>query len=88
MKPRFPQRENPHAFEARGLHSTEHVQVTMITLKPGEGLKLHLIPVDAFFCVLQGTGKVETEGEVEEVGVDIPQQGDATRLLRRAPRRR
>ena len=63
--------DNPHGVDARGLHSTEHVQVTMITLKPGEGLKLHQTPVDAFFFVLEGTGKVEIEGEVEEVGPDM-----------------
>jgi len=65
------QSENPHGVDARGLHSTEHVQVTMITLKPGEGLKLHLTPVDAFFYVLEGTGKVEIGGEVQEIGKDM-----------------
>jgi len=62
--------DNPHGVDARGLHSTEHVQVTMITLKPGEGLKLHLTPVDAFFYVLEGVGKVEIGDEIEEVGPD------------------
>ena len=65
------QSENPHGVDARGLHSTEHVQVSMITLKPGEGLKRHLTPVDAFFYVLEGTGKVEIGGEVEEVSADM-----------------
>jgi len=60
--------ENPHGVDARGLHSTEHVQVTMITLKPGEGLKKHVTPVDAFFYVLEGTGKVEIGEETQEVG--------------------
>lgn len=63
--------ENPHGVDARGLHSTEHVQVTMIELKPGEGLKLHLTPVDAFFYVLEGIGKVEIGGETEEVSADM-----------------
>lgn len=58
-------------MDARSLHSTEHVQVTMITLKPGETLKLHLTPVDAFFYVIEGIGKVEIGGEVEEVGPDM-----------------
>ncbi|MFH0916655.1 MAG: cupin domain-containing protein [bacterium] len=62
--------DNPHGVDARGLHSTEHVQVSMITLKPGEGLKLHLTPVDAFFYVLEGTGKVEIGDEIEEVTTD------------------
>jgi len=63
--------DNPHGVDARGLHSTEHVQVTMITLKPGEGLKLHVTPVDAFFYILEGTCKAEIGGEVEEVGKDM-----------------
>lgn len=63
--------DNPHGVDARGLHSTEHVMVTMITLKPGEALKLHLTPVDAFFYILEGTGKVEIDGEVEEVSADM-----------------
>ena len=62
--------DNPHGVDVRGLHSTEHVQVSMITLKPGEGLKLHLTPVDAFFYVLEGTGKVEIGDEIEEVTTD------------------
>ena len=65
------QSENPHGVDARGLHSTEHVQVSMITLKSGEGLKLHLTPVDAFFYILEGTGKVEIGGETQEVGADM-----------------
>lgn len=63
--------DNPHGVDARSLHSTEHVQVTMITLRPGEGLKLHLTPVDAFFYVLEGTGNVEIGGEIEEIGTDM-----------------
>lgn len=65
------QSENPHGVDARGLHSTEHVQVVVITLKPGEGLKLHLTPVDVFFYVLEGMGKVEIGGEVAEVTKDM-----------------
>ena len=65
------QSENPHGVDARSLHSTEHVQVTMITLKPGEGLKKHVTPVDVFFYVLAGTGKVEIGDEVEEVCTDM-----------------
>ncbi|MBN1319902.1 MAG: cupin domain-containing protein [Thermoleophilia bacterium] len=43
----------------------------MITLKPGEGLKLHLTPVDAFFYILEGAGKVEIGGETQEVGAHM-----------------
>lgn len=62
--------DNPHGVDARVLHGTEHVQANMITLKPGEGLKLHLTPVDVFFYVLEGTGKVEIGDEIEEVTKD------------------
>ena len=54
---------NPHGVSARGLHSSEHVQVTVVTLKPGEALKLHVTPVDVFFFVLEGRGEVEIDGD-------------------------
>lgn len=63
--------DNPHGVDVRPLHSTEHVEVNMVTLKPGEALKLHVTPVDAFFYVLEGTGKVEIGEEVEQVGADM-----------------
>ncbi|MFP4394547.1 MAG: cupin domain-containing protein [Anaerolineales bacterium] len=61
---------NAHDVSVRALHSTEHVQVVMITLEPGEALKLHLTPVDAFFYVLEGAGVVEIGGEQEAVHKD------------------
>jgi mannose-6-phosphate isomerase-like protein (cupin superfamily) len=54
-----PETDNPHGVSARPLHSSEHVQVSMITLQPGQALKLHSTPVDAFFYVLEGSGTVE-----------------------------
>ncbi len=65
--------ENPnlHGVSARGLHGTEHVQVSMVTLQPGESLKLHVTPVDVFFYVLQGRGSVEIGDEREEVSADM-----------------
>jgi len=42
----------------------------MITLQPGESLKLHLTPVDAFFYVLEGSGVVEIGGEQQAVHKD------------------
>jgi len=62
--------KNTHGVSARGLHSTEHVQVSLITLQPGEALKLHRTPVDAFFYVLEGEGLVEIGDERELVGAD------------------
>lgn len=64
------EKENAHGVSARPLHSTEHVQVSMLTLKPGESLKLHSTPVDVFFYVLEGTGTVVVGDEEEQVGPD------------------
>ncbi|NLD71814.1 MAG: cupin domain-containing protein [Chloroflexi bacterium] len=61
---------NPHGVSAKPLHTTEHTQVSMITLQPGEALKLHVTPVDAFFYVLEGHGVVEIAGERADVGPD------------------
>ena len=66
-----PESPNPHGVSARGLYETEHVQVVMVTLQPGEALKLHVTPVDVFFYVLQGHGVVEIGGEREEVSSDM-----------------
>ena len=62
---------NPHGVSARGLHATEHVQVVMVTLQPGEKLKLHITPVDVFFYVLEGEGIVEIGGEQQAVSTDM-----------------
>jgi len=62
---------NPHGVSARELLSTEHAQVVMVTLQPGEGLKLHVTPVDVFFYALEGRGVVEIGGEREEVFSDM-----------------
>ncbi|HHX63583.1 MAG TPA: cupin domain-containing protein [Chloroflexi bacterium] len=62
---------NPHQVSARPLHQSEHVQVTMVTLQPGESLKLHSTPVDVFFYILEGGGIVEIGGEQQEVSRDM-----------------
>ena len=61
---------NPHEVSVKALHSTEHVQVVMITLEPGESLKLHVTPVDAFFYALEGEGKVKIGDETAPVEAD------------------
>jgi len=58
-----PVAENPHGVDVRHIHSTPHVTVSQITLQPGEVVKPHKAPVDAFFYVLEGTATVEIEGE-------------------------
>ncbi|MFO7916971.1 MAG: cupin domain-containing protein [Anaerolineae bacterium] len=61
---------NPHDVSARALHKTEHVQVSLITLQPGEALRRHVTPVDAFFYILQGKGMVEVGEEQQTVSSD------------------
>ncbi len=61
---------NPHGVKAQQLHGTEHVQVTLITLQPGESLKTHTTPVDAFFYALEGEGIVEIAEERETMTAD------------------
>ena len=68
---RAPECPNLHGISARGLHETEHVQAVMVTLQPGEALKLHVTPVDVFFYVLEGCGVVEIGDEREEVSPDM-----------------
>jgi len=65
-----PEAPNPHNVSARTLHDTEHVQVVMVTLQPGEALKRHVTPVDVFFYVLAGHGIVEIGDERQEVSPD------------------
>lgn len=63
-----PEGPNPHGVSARAVHANEHAQVTLLTLQPGEALKLHATPVDVFFFALEGRGIVEIGGERAEVG--------------------
>jgi mannose-6-phosphate isomerase-like protein (cupin superfamily) len=65
-----PEGPNPHGVSARAVHANEHVQVTLLTLQPGEALKLHVTPVDVFLYALQGRGVVEIGGERAEIGPD------------------
>ena len=55
--------DNPHGVDVRHLYSTPHVVVSQITLEPGEVVKPHKAPADAFFYVLEGTPAIEIEGE-------------------------
>ena len=62
--------KNPHGVKSQKLHTTEHVSVMQITLKPGEKLRQHITPVDVFFYVLEGKGIVEIGEEKKEVVKD------------------
>ncbi|TAJ45036.1 cupin domain-containing protein [Methanofollis fontis] len=61
---------NPHHVDARKIYDTEHATAVVITLRPGEGLKRHITPVDVFFYVLDGTGIVEIGDERQSVDRD------------------
>ena len=65
-----PANPNPHNVDVRKLHDNEHAQAMHVTLKPGEKLLRHITPVDVFFYVLEGKGKVEIGEEIEEVEPD------------------
>ena len=59
----IPVADNPHGVDVRHLYKTDDVVVTQITLQPGEVVKPHKAPVDAFFYVLEGSPRIEIEGE-------------------------
>ncbi|MBO8174866.1 MAG: cupin domain-containing protein [Thermococcus sp.] len=59
--------ENPHGVDVRKLISMDNAQIFHITLKPGEELKRHTTPVDAFLYIIKGKGVVEVGEEKEEV---------------------
>ncbi len=64
----FPVADNPHGVDVRHLHETAHVVVSQITLEPGEVVKPHKAPVDAFFYVVEGKASVEIEAEIVTAG--------------------
>ena len=59
----IPVADNPHGVDVRHLFKTADVVVSQITLEPGEVVKPHKAPVDAFFYVLEGAPSIEIEGE-------------------------
>ncbi len=65
--PHAPETPNPHGVSVRKLHETDHVVAVFITLSPGQALKLHKTPVDAFFYALDNGGTVEIGGEKRPV---------------------
>jgi quercetin dioxygenase-like cupin family protein len=65
-----PVADNPHGVDVRHFHSNPHVMVSQITLQPGEVVKPHKAPVDAFFYVLEGTATIDIEGETAQAARD------------------
>ncbi len=69
-----PEVANPHKVSVRQLLDSEHAQVNLVSLQPGEALKRHITPVDVFFYILEGRGTVEIgdEREVVPAGTLVP----------------
>ncbi len=49
------------------LYNGRQAQVVMVTLRPGESLKRHAVPMDVVFYVMEGEGIVEIGDEEAEV---------------------
>ena len=63
----IPIQDTPHKVDVRRLYDKDTAQVMHITLKPGEGLKPHITPVDVFFFVLEGKVEVQVGEEKKTV---------------------
>jgi quercetin dioxygenase-like cupin family protein len=63
-----PLADNPHGVDVRHLYQTADVVVSQITLEPGEVVKPHKAPVDAFFYVVEGTPSITIEDETVTTG--------------------
>ncbi len=59
--------DTAHNVDARNLYTSDHVMVSVITLKPGQSLKKHITPVDVVFYVLYGKGVVQIGEETKTV---------------------
>lgn len=53
-----PEKPNPHGVSARPVYATPHAQAVHLTLQPGQRIAPHAPPVDVFFYVLEGRGRI------------------------------
>ena len=53
----------PAGFTARTLLDNQAFTVVNLILKPGETVEKHTTPVDLFFYVIRGSGKIQVEDE-------------------------
>ncbi len=53
----FPEMETPHKVSQRTIYDHEHSRAMVISLGPGQALKLHEAPVDVFFYVLEASAR-------------------------------
>jgi len=68
---------NPHGVEARKVYENKFAEVMHLTLKPGEYLTKHQLPVDVFFFIAEGSGIIEMENEEQEVSKNMLIEGPA-----------
>ncbi|MBP7497536.1 MAG: cupin domain-containing protein [Bacteroidales bacterium] len=68
---------NPHNVEARKVYENEYLEVVHLTLKPGEQLAKHHLPVNVFFFVLEGSGIIEMENKEQRVSKNMLIEGPA-----------
>lgn len=66
-----PTMKNPHGVQASKLYDEEHGQAMHILLEPDQSLRRHITPVDVFFYVLEGNGRVEIGEEQQDVQTDM-----------------
>ena len=62
--------ETPHKLDVRRLYDYDNAQAVHISLKPGEGLKPHITPVNVFFYILEGAVDVQVGDETITVERD------------------
>lgn len=62
-----PAKKNPHNVDVKEMYNQPDAQVMHIRLKPGEGLKPHITPVDVFFYVLEGKPDIQIGDEQQTI---------------------
>jgi len=82
----IPVADHPHGVDVRHLYTTKDVVVSQITLQPGEIVKPHKAPVDAFFYVLEGSPAIEIEDETIKAasGTLVPSSAGHLHCIRNA----
>jgi quercetin dioxygenase-like cupin family protein len=63
---------NPRGISVKHLISRKDVAVSNVILQPGQNLPAHTTPVDVFFYVIDGKGKVQIgDDTTEAVATDL-----------------
>lgn len=63
----LPMTKSPRGPKVRKVHSSDDVVITNVVLDPGQALPSHVTPVDVFFYIRSGSGKVIIGEEETEV---------------------